>query len=212
MDQQAPDSDFEMPGPRSGEKYSGRFVVHIPRSLHRSLAEMAEREGVAINLLVNLALVGLVDRGSQHQVSSEGGASKRKGILGTVSWMFGRGRQRPVQPSGSKEGDQQSDVAEVESEQDTPGTATGWGSRVSKYAPLGELLKRLPASVGLKSFTFSQIEQIIGARLPRSARAYRPWWANTAGSHVQASAWLDAGWEVDTVDQTSETVTFRRKP
>lgn len=31
------------------DRYSGKFVVRIPRSLHRSLAEAAAREGVSLN-------------------------------------------------------------------------------------------------------------------------------------------------------------------
>jgi antitoxin HicB len=45
-----------IPMPRSLEDYSGRFVVRIPKSLHRELVEMAEREGVSLNTLVNVAL------------------------------------------------------------------------------------------------------------------------------------------------------------
>ena len=32
--------------------YSGRFQVRLPESLHRSLAQEAEREGVSLNMLV----------------------------------------------------------------------------------------------------------------------------------------------------------------
>jgi antitoxin HicB len=45
-----------IPLPRSVEAYSGRFVVRIPKSLHRELVERAEREGVSLNTLVNVAL------------------------------------------------------------------------------------------------------------------------------------------------------------
>ena len=45
-----------IPLPRSLEDYSGRFVVRIPKSLHRELVEMAEREGVSLNTFVNVAL------------------------------------------------------------------------------------------------------------------------------------------------------------
>jgi antitoxin HicB len=36
----------EIPQPRSEEKYSGKFIVRVPKSLHRELVETAEREGV----------------------------------------------------------------------------------------------------------------------------------------------------------------------
>jgi len=45
-----------IPVPRSTEDYSGRFVVRIPKSLHRELVEMAERDGVSLNTFVNVAL------------------------------------------------------------------------------------------------------------------------------------------------------------
>ena len=38
--------------------------------------------------------------------------------------------------------------------------------------------------------TFAEIEQILGAALPKSAYRYRPWWANQrAGTRVHARAW-----------------------
>ena len=45
-----------IPLPRSVEDYSGRFVIRIPKSLHKELVEMAEREGVSLNTYVNVAL------------------------------------------------------------------------------------------------------------------------------------------------------------
>jgi antitoxin HicB len=56
-----------IPLPRSVEDYSGRFVIRIPKSLHRELVEMAERDGVSLNTFVNVALGKVVGqtRGSQ---------------------------------------------------------------------------------------------------------------------------------------------------
>jgi antitoxin HicB len=45
-----------IPLPRSVEDYSGRFVIRIPKSLHRELVEMAERDGVSLNTFVSVAL------------------------------------------------------------------------------------------------------------------------------------------------------------
>lgn len=45
-----------VPEPRREEEYSGKFVVRLPKSLHRKLAQIAEREGVSLNSLVNVAL------------------------------------------------------------------------------------------------------------------------------------------------------------
>ena len=35
--------------PEINEKYSGQFKLRIPKSLHRSLAESAKREGISMN-------------------------------------------------------------------------------------------------------------------------------------------------------------------
>ena len=45
-----------IPEPHGQQQYSGKFVVRIPRTLHRQLAETAQREGVSLNALVNVAL------------------------------------------------------------------------------------------------------------------------------------------------------------
>ena len=51
--------ELEIPLPSYPEEYSGKFNLRLPRSLHRSLAEAAEREGVSLNQYV----VGLLARG-----------------------------------------------------------------------------------------------------------------------------------------------------
>lgn len=48
-----------IPLPSMPEEYSGRFNVRIPKSLHRRLAEAADREGVSLNQLV----LSLLSRG-----------------------------------------------------------------------------------------------------------------------------------------------------
>jgi antitoxin HicB len=45
-----------IPEPRPEEEYSGKFVVRVPRSLHRELVETADREGVSLNQYINVAL------------------------------------------------------------------------------------------------------------------------------------------------------------
>ena len=42
----------DIPLPSYPEQYSGKFNVRLPRSLHRSLAEAAEREGISLNTYV----------------------------------------------------------------------------------------------------------------------------------------------------------------
>ncbi len=47
---------LDVPEPRPEESYSGKFIVRIPKSLHRELVEVAEREGVSLNLFASTAL------------------------------------------------------------------------------------------------------------------------------------------------------------
>ena len=51
-----------IPEPRPDAEYSGKFVVRVPRSLHRQLVEEAEREGVSLNQYINVALAQAVGR------------------------------------------------------------------------------------------------------------------------------------------------------
>ena len=44
------------PAEEAEEEYSGRFVLRIPKFLHRMLAERAERENVSLNSLINSLL------------------------------------------------------------------------------------------------------------------------------------------------------------
>lgn len=41
----AQEKGLSIPEPRPGEPYSGKFVIRVPRSLHRALAETSERDG-----------------------------------------------------------------------------------------------------------------------------------------------------------------------
>lgn len=51
-----------IPEPAPDEEFSGKFVVRLPRSLHRQLVETAAREGVSLNQFVNVALARAVER------------------------------------------------------------------------------------------------------------------------------------------------------
>ncbi len=42
-------NEIPLPGSQTEKQYSGKFNVRIPKSLHRKLDEMAEREGVSLN-------------------------------------------------------------------------------------------------------------------------------------------------------------------
>lgn len=67
-----------------------------------------------------------------------------------------------------------------------------------KYFPLYEyLLQQQEKHIVL---TFEEIEEILHAKLPRSAYKYQAWWGNTkSGTYVQAAAWIEAGFRVDTI-------------
>jgi antitoxin HicB len=45
-----------IPLPQPEEQYSGKFVVRVPRQLHRQLVEEARRQKVSLNQYVNYAL------------------------------------------------------------------------------------------------------------------------------------------------------------
>lgn len=77
---------------------------------------------------------------------------------------------------------------------------------MSKYEPLYQHLR---ASEGASlEFGFADIEEILGFPLPASARRYPAWWSNSDRSHVQAEAWLRAGYETAEVDVQGERLRF----
>lgn len=43
------ESGIYIPEPSAVEKYSGQFKLRIPKSLHRSLAENSQRQGISMN-------------------------------------------------------------------------------------------------------------------------------------------------------------------
>lgn len=52
------ESGIQIHEPDSLEDYSGQFKLRIPRSLHRSLAEHAKREGISMNQYCVYLLAG----------------------------------------------------------------------------------------------------------------------------------------------------------
>ena len=83
---------------------------------------------------------------------------------------------------------------------------------MSKYRLLHDYLTDLPATTADITLRFDEVEQILGERLPASASQHSAWWANEASTtrHMQARAWLAAGWRVDAVNQGQQWVRFRR--
>ena len=62
----------EIPEPRPAETYSGKFIVRVPRSLHRELVEAAERESVSLNMFVSTALGKAVGQASPARTKRTG--------------------------------------------------------------------------------------------------------------------------------------------
>ena len=85
----------------------------------------------------------------------------------------------------------------------------------SKYEPLELHLMALPAATSELTLTFKQIDDILGAPLPRSAYVHREWWSNQTDvdARPQARAWTKARFAVDAVHQAPESgwVRFRRR-
>ena len=77
-----------------------------------------------------------------------------------------------------------------------------------KYAPLHQYLSNLEGREW--PATFHDIERILGANLPPSARTYQEWWNPNDRTHSQARAWMAADWEPSNVNLRAETVVFRR--
>lgn len=48
----------EIPEPREARDYSGRLLLRMSRSLHRELAQAAERDQVSLNAYINYLLAG----------------------------------------------------------------------------------------------------------------------------------------------------------
>jgi hypothetical protein len=79
---------------------------------------------------------------------------------------------------------------------------------MSKYQYLEEHLREL----GIPEWraSFRDIEKVIRAVLPASARAYPAWWSNNPSNNVMTKSWLSAGFQTERLDIPGEKVTFRR--
>jgi hypothetical protein len=75
-----------------------------------------------------------------------------------------------------------------------------------KYDPLYQHL--LFSGSRRKTMSFTEIEAVIEAALPSSARKRPEWWSNSARGHSQAEAWRNAGYKTSGIDLVAETVEF----
>ena len=83
----------------------------------------------------------------------------------------------------------------------------------SKYSPLADHLRQ--QSGPRHTMSFADIETLIGDRLPPSSRNPKSaWWGNVRSPNSRrpqaTDGWVAVGWEVESVDQARETVTFRK--
>jgi CBS domain-containing protein len=78
-----------------------------------------------------------------------------------------------------------------------------------KYASLEQFLQRHGDEGPVIRVSFDDIEAVLGEALPSSATTHRSWWNNDPSNHLQARAWLEAGWLVDDVDLAARVVLFR---
>jgi hypothetical protein len=79
---------------------------------------------------------------------------------------------------------------------------------MGKYTKLHQFFQIQPSD--FVRMTFDEVEEEAGFTLPASARLHQAWWANDRARHVQAKAWLDAGFESEQVDMKAGTLAFRR--
>lgn len=79
----------------------------------------------------------------------------------------------------------------------------------SKYYPLHKYLQE--SQQNIVTLTIADIDNILDGRLPVTARSNRPWWSNRRTGSAQAAAWLRAGYIVDELDLSNETVIFRKE-
>ncbi len=74
---------------------------------------------------------------------------------------------------------------------------------MSIYAGLKDILEEKTEEAWKVSF--SELEGLIGARLPASAFKYPGWWSNNPSNNAMTKIWLEAGWRTEKVDIPGQT-------
>jgi len=87
------DRGHEIPLPSQPDEYSGKFNPRLPRSLHRSLAEAAEREGVSLNQYV-VSLLSRQDAQARLEGRLEELARQIEGLHADIRFPVQRARVR----------------------------------------------------------------------------------------------------------------------
>jgi hypothetical protein len=78
----------------------------------------------------------------------------------------------------------------------------------SKYQPLTLHLRAQRA--GRVPMSFTEIERVLGTKLPPSASSHRAWWSNNPTNNVMTKAWLEAGFQSEQVDLDGRKLVFKR--
>jgi hypothetical protein len=79
---------------------------------------------------------------------------------------------------------------------------------MSKYDALGAFLRSQGRHEIEMSFT--DIEGIVGTKLPAKSQANRAWWSNNPNNNVMTKVWLAAGYRSERVDLKRRRLVFRR--
>lgn len=80
----------------------------------------------------------------------------------------------------------------------------------NRYKNLQLFFKNIPKQQEQIAFTFTELGNLLGRKLPGTAFHDRTWWANTKSS-PHGAAWVTSGWRVEKVFLKAQIVTFRRK-
>jgi len=87
-----------------------------------------------------------------------------------------------------------------------PGEAADVES-IARYNPLRDFLASYRATQ--LHLSFEQIENLIGAELEKEAYTFKSWWENDS-RNPQATAWMEAGWEVVDISLPQRRIILRR--
>ena len=99
--QTAYEDGVKIPLPKSAKEYSGKFVLRIPRSMHRNLDTRAQEEGVSLNMLVvSLISQSLGRRDECRETATIGGESHGSDLCGI--WGQKLEVRKPKQPETLK--------------------------------------------------------------------------------------------------------------
>lgn len=84
---------------------------------------------------------------------------------------------------------------------------------MAKYDAICTHLAGLPRGQRRLTLSFSRLETLLGAPLPRSAYEYDGWWRGKSpwGRVDRPRPWEKIGWTVDDLDLRIKLVTFRRQ-